>query len=269
MKTGTNSLETFNHAKIAQKAGDISACYYMARQLAKLGQKSEMIRHRLKSKYSPARQLRSTFVSIMNAPRDLKHAIEAINILNAPTLNYDNAFELVRQLPDLNFVASSMIELREFEHAKKIIRSRKIRARSEDYYKVSLMKAEISMKTGHLDTAKVILQNLTKLEDKVVNSESMREIKASFYFQRAELFYAQELFRDALDNYRESNKIKKCQSCLVKIGIIQSQNSSVKLSKTLTNLQTKSSMRHQIFFFIRNGLYRIWPNSVYVCFAST
>ena len=179
-----------------------------------------------------------------------------MNLLNSTNFDYKGAFELVKQLSDLNFAASSMIQLREFEDAKKVIRSRKIRAKSEEYYKVSLMKAEISMKTGYLDTAKIILQNLSKLEDKVVNSESLREIKANFYFQRAELFNAQELFQDALDNYRASNKIKKSQSCLVKIGTIQAQNSSMKLPKTLINLQTKSSMRQQAYFFIRNGLYR-------------
>lgn len=179
-----------------------------------------------------------------------------MNVLNSKTFSYEEAFELVRQLPDSNFVASSMIELREFEEATKVIKNKKIRARSEDYYKVSLMKAEISMKTGFLDTAKRILQKLSKLEDKIADSESMREIKSKFYFQRAELFYAQELFRDALENYRESNRIKKSQECLLKIGIIQSQTSSIKLSRTLTNLQTKSSLRHKTFFFIRNGLYR-------------
>ena len=102
---------------------------------------------------------------------------------------------------------------------------------SNDYYRVSLMKAEISMKTNHPDTAKLMLQQISRLEDKVASTDEMKEIKAKFFFLRGELFYSSELYQDALENYRASNKLIKSEKALLKIRVIFLRKSRLKPSK--------------------------------------
>ena len=108
----------------------------------------------------------------------------------------------------------------------------KLSPKSLRFYRVSLMKAEISMKTGQLDTAKIILRSVRDIEDKVANNDEIKQLKAQYFYLCGELFYASELLQDALENYRSSYKISKTQKALLKIGIILSERSSIKERKS-------------------------------------
>ena len=210
MKTSSDPLSVYNHAKCVLKSTESStqARYYMSRQMIKLRQKG-----------SSFYQTQSVECSESDSS-DLKNAVYAANIQISCKLDYPNAFSLLQKIDDKNFVTESLIKLKQFDEAKQITKSRTLVRDSNDYYRVSLMKAEISMKTNHPDTAKLMLQQINHLEDKVASTVEIREIKAKFFFLRGELFYTSELFQDALENYRSSNKLIKSDKALLKIGII-------------------------------------------------
>ena len=245
MKTSTDPLSVYNHAKCVLKSieDNTQAKYYMTRQMIKLRQKGSSFHQTQSVEY------------LESDSNDLKKVIQAANLQNSSKLDYENAFSLLQELDDKNFVTESLIKLKQLNEAKQVIKSRTLVRDSNDFYRVSLMKAEISMKTNHPDTAKLMLQQISRLEDKVASTDEMKEVKAKFFFLRGELFYLSELYQDALENYRASNKLIKSEKALLKIGIILSRKSTLKPSKTLKNLNTKASLREQTYFFIQNGLY--------------